>query len=156
MTDGKPEEVHRFGVDRRAELSARDGDVVPGDRVLQVRNNYDLDVFNGDIGIVQPGGEGVRVRFDDREVVYGAADVDDLVPAHAISVHKSQGSEFPAVVVVLHTQHYVMLRRNLLYTAVTRGRRLVCLCGSRRAIRLAVADDRVERRNTLLAMRLAM
>ena len=128
----------------------------PGDRVIQGRNNYDLDVFNGDIGVVEAvGPEGAtRVRFDDREVTFEPADLDDLAAANAITVHKAQGSEFPAVVVALHTQHYVMLRRNLLYTAVTRGRRLVVLVGSRRALRIALDNARIEERNTRLKQRL--
>lgn len=127
-----------------------------GDRVLQTRNNYHKEVFNGDIGLVvdrrQDGT--IRVQFEDRLADFDPSDADDLSLAYAISVHKAQGSEFPAVVVALHTQHYVMLRRNLLYTALTRGRRLCVLVGNRRAIRLAVANDRVEARNTRLAARL--
>jgi exodeoxyribonuclease V alpha subunit len=128
----------------------------PGDRVIQNRNNYDKDVFNGDIGSVAlaaPDG-GVTVRFDDREASLSAEEADDLSLAHAITVHKSQGSEFPAVVVALSTQHWVMLRRNLLYTAVTRGRRLVVVVGSRRALRAALDNARVEPRNTRMADRL--
>jgi len=127
-----------------------------GDRVLQTRNNYAKEVFNGDIGVVSERREdgGVRVQFEDRLVDFEPHECDDLGLAYAISVHKAQGSEFPAVVIALHTQHYLMLRRNLLYTALTRGRRLCVLVGSRRAIRLAVANDRVEVRNTRLARRL--
>lgn len=128
----------------------------PGDRVIQTRNNYNKEIFNGDIGQVlarhQDGT--VRVQFEDRLVDLDPSEAEDLALAYAISVHKAQGSEFPAVVVALHTQHYLMLRRNLLYTALTRGRRLCVLVGSRRAIRLAVANDRVEVRNTRLAARL--
>lgn len=128
----------------------------PGDRVIQNRNNYDKEVFNGDIGVAQAGsGEGaLRVRFDDRFVEFERHEQDDLSLAHAITVHKAQGSEFPAVVVSLHTQHYVMLQRNLLYTALTRGRRLVVLCGNQRAVRLAVHNARIVPRNTRLASRL--
>jgi len=130
--------------------------LAPGDRVIQNRNNYDRDVFNGDIGsVVAVGADGaVTVRFDDREVTFDADEAADLSLAHAITIHKSQGSEFPAVVVVLSTQHWVMLRRNLLYTAVTRGRRLVVVCGSRRAIRAALDNARIEPRNTRMADRL--
>jgi exodeoxyribonuclease V alpha subunit len=143
----------------RARLNPVAGDgpgFARGDRVIQNRNNYDRDAFNGDIGVVtsvEPGGA-TAVRFDDRDVVFEPSDLDDLALAHAVTVHKSQGSEFPAVVVVLHTQHYVMLRRNLLYTAVTRGRRLVVLVGNKRALRLALDNARVEPRNTGLAERL--
>ncbi len=128
----------------------------PGDRVIQTRNNYTKEVFNGDIGLVldrrQDGT--VRVQFEDRLVDLDPSDAEDLTLAYAISVHKAQGSEFSAVVVSLHTQHYMMLRRNLLYTAITRGRRLCVLVGNRRAVRLAVANDRIEVRNTGLAQRL--
>ncbi|NOZ00971.1 MAG: ATP-dependent RecD-like DNA helicase [Deltaproteobacteria bacterium] len=128
----------------------------PGDRLIQNRNNYEKEVFNGDIGVAETGAEkgSLLVRFEDRRVEFKAMEQDDLSLAHAITVHKAQGSEFPAVVVSLHTQHYVMLQRNLLYTALTRGRRLVVLCGNRRAVRLAVNNARMEPRNTRLAWRL--
>lgn len=136
----------------------RDGRIfAPGDKVIQNRNNYDRDVFNGDIGIVQSGDDegNLTVGFGDRSVRLEKDDLDDLSAAWAISVHKAQGSEFPAVVVVLHTQHYLLLRRNLLYTAVTRGRKLVILCGNRRALKLALANDRVEERNTRFSERIS-
>ncbi len=129
-----------------------------GDKVMQTRNNYDLDVYNGDIGRIAAVDEverTVAVRFDGRAVTYDGADLDELVLAYACSVHKAQGSEYPCVVVPVHTQHYVMLRRNLLYTAITRGRRLVVLVGSRRALAIAVKNRRVEPRFTRLAERLA-
>jgi exodeoxyribonuclease V alpha subunit len=129
-----------------------------GDRVMQLRNNYELDVFNGDVGRIEHAeGEGrrVSVSFDDRIVVYEAASLDELALAYACSVHKSQGSEYPCVVMPLHTQHYVMLQRNLLYTAVTRGKRLVVLIGNRRALGAAVHNRSTERRFTLLAERMA-
>jgi len=127
-----------------------------GDRVMQTRNNYDLDVFNGDIGLVEgdaPGG-GTIVGFDGRRVVFRREDLDDLVPASAVTVHKSQGSEFPAVVICMHNQHYVMLRRNLLYTALTRGRKVVVLVGSAKAIGMSLSNFREEARNTLLSLRI--
>ena len=130
----------------------------PGDRVLQTRNNYQLEVYNGDIGQVaevDPGAGTVRVNFGPRPVLYRGADADDLMLAYAISIHRSQGSEFPAVVVPVHTQHYVMLRRNLLYTAVTRGRRLVVLVGSVRAIALAVRRGAERERYSALPERVA-
>ena len=141
---------------RRNPSAADRPGLASGDRVIQNRNNYDRDVFNGDIGsVVAVGADGaVTVRFDDREVTFDADEANDLSLAHAITIHKSQGSEFPAVVVVLSTQHWVMLRRNLLYTAVTRGRRLVVVCGSRRAIRAALDNARIEPRNTRMADRL--
>ncbi len=129
-----------------------------GDRVMQLRNNYELDVFNGDVGrIVSAEAEArrVSVTFDERIVVYEAAALDELTLAYACSVHKSQGSEYPCVVMPLHTQHYVMLQRNLLYTAVTRGKRLVVLIGNRRALAAAVRNRSTEARYTLLADRLA-
>src|SRR5262249_42895222 len=128
-----------------------------GDKVMQLRNNYHLEVFNGDIGrIVKIDEEthAVHVRFDDRTVAYDTGDLDELSLAYACSVHKAQGSEYPCVVMPLHTQHYVMLRRNLLYTAITRGRRLVVLIGSRRALAIAVRNAHVAARHTRLAERL--
>jgi exodeoxyribonuclease V alpha subunit len=124
-----------------------------GDRVIQTRNNYDLDVANGDVGIVQgPGAESdsIRVRFDKRDVTFPADSQDSLRLAYALSIHKSQGSEYPAVVIPIHTQHYMMLKRNLLYTAVTRGRSLVVLVGSPRAIGIAVQQHTAVHRYTRL------
>ncbi|MDE0456876.1 MAG: ATP-dependent RecD-like DNA helicase [Chromatiales bacterium] len=112
-----------------------------GDKVMQIENDYDKDVYNGDIGRVDdvdPELREVTVRFDARAVAYGFGELDALVPAYATTIHKSQGSEYPAVVIPLMTQHYVMLRRNLLYTGVTRGKRLVVLVGQRKAIAIAV------------------
>lgn len=128
-----------------------------GDKVLQVRNNYERDVFNGDIGRVARIDEHERtlsVRFDDRVISYAFSDLDELALAYACSIHKAQGSEYPCVVIPLHTQHYMMLQRNLLYTAITRGRRLVVLLGSRRALALAVKNARTRERHTRLAERL--
>lgn len=128
-----------------------------GDKVMQVRNNYDLDVFNGDLGrvrVVDPEERSMVVDFDGRPVEIADDDLDDVVPAFACTIHKSQGSEYPAVVVVLHGQHWVMLARNLLYTAVTRGRRLVVVLGSTRALRRAVRNASARRRNTMLVERL--
>jgi exodeoxyribonuclease V alpha subunit len=114
-----------------------------GDKVMQIENNYERDVFNGDLGIVaridMEAGELV-VNFDGRDVVYGFGELDELVLAYATTIHKSQGSEYPAVVIPLTTQHYVMLARNLLYTAVTRGKQLVVLVGQRRALAIAVRN----------------
>ncbi len=128
-----------------------------GDRVMQVRNNYDKEVYNGDIGHVREVDalhHRVTVEMDGRAVHYDFLELDELVHAYAISVHKSQGSEFPAVVIPILTGHYVMLQRNLLYTAVTRARRLVVLVGQPRAIAMAVGNNRVVRRHTGLAERL--
>jgi len=113
----------------------------PGDKVMQIENDYDKEVYNGDIGRiddVDPELGEVTVRFDHRAVTYGFGELDALVPAYATTIHKSQGSEYPAVVIPLMTQHYVMLQRNLLYTGVTRGKRLVVLVGQRKAVAIAV------------------
>ncbi len=129
-----------------------------GDKVMQTRNDYEKNVFNGDVGrvaSVDPADGVVRVRFDDKEVAFEASEVRDLVLAYACTVHKSQGSEYPAVVVTLLTSHFVMLSRSLLYTAVTRGKRLVVLVGDARAVELAVAGNRSGLRRTQLAARLA-
>jgi exodeoxyribonuclease V alpha subunit len=129
-----------------------------GDKVLQVRNNYELEVFNGDIGFIRrldPVERQVVVQVEEREVTYDTDDLDDLVLGYACSIHKAQGSEYPVVVIPLHTQHYVMLQRNLLYTGMTRGRRLVVLVGSKRALSLAVKNNLVRSRFTRLGDRLA-
>ena len=129
----------------------------PADKVMQIRNNYEIEVFNGDIGRIlriDPASRQVQVRFEDRIVSYEASQLDDLVLAYACTIHKSQGSEYPAVVIPLHTQHSVMLQRNLLYTGLTRGKRLVVLVGSRKALAMAVKNDRVQQRYTRLAERL--
>ena len=129
-----------------------------GDKVMQIRNNYDKDVFNGDLGrvvAIEPSAGQARVQIDDREVAYGLGELDELVPAYAITVHKSQGCEYPAVVVPVLTQHYMMLQRNLLYTAVTRGKRLVVLVGSHKAVAIAVRNNRIRERHTHLRERLA-
>ena len=128
-----------------------------GDRVLQTRNDYQLEVFNGDLGRVEAVDEEaaeVLVRFDDRIVRYPAGELDPLELAYACSVHKSQGSEYPCVIVVLHREHYVLLQRNLLYTAMTRGKKLVVLLGSRSAVRRAVKNADPQKRYTRLAERL--
>jgi exodeoxyribonuclease V alpha subunit len=128
-----------------------------GDKVMQIRNNYDLNVFNGDIGrirAIEAVEQEVQVEFDGRAVTYEYSDLDELVLAYACSIHKSQGSEYPCVVIPVHTQHYMMLQRNLLYTAITRGKRLVILVGSKRALAIAVKNDTIGRRCTRLAERL--
>lgn len=127
------------------------------DKVMQTRNDYERDVFNGDLGTVTEVDRGERrlvVRFDDREVEYAGDAVEALVLAYATSIHKSQGSEYPAVVIPLLTTHYVMLSRNLLYTAVTRARRLCVLCADPRALRMALAETRREERMTRLTERI--
>lgn len=127
------------------------------DKVMQIQNNYDKEVFNGDIGTVMgfdPVEGQVKVAFDGREVAYDLSELDELTLAYAISVHKSQGSEYEAVVLPLITQHYVMLQRNLLYTAITRARKLLVIVGTRKAIAIALKNDRVQRRFTGLRKRL--
>jgi len=126
--------------------------------VIQLRNNYDLEVYNGDVGRVQAidaVNQALRVRFDDRVVSYDWSEADELALAYAISVHKSQGSEYPAVVIPVMTTHYMMLQRPVLYTAVTRARELVVLVGSRRALAIAVRNDKVVQRYSGLSVRIA-
>lgn len=127
-----------------------------GDRVMQIRNNYNKDIFNGDVGFVaSSSGNVLSVRFGDgRLVSYDDSDLDELTLAYAVTVHKSQGSEYPAVIIVMHTQHYVMLRRNLLYTGMTRGKKLVVVVGSQRAMAQAIRNDQTHRRYTHLAERI--
>jgi exodeoxyribonuclease V alpha subunit len=128
-----------------------------GDRVMQIRNNYDKEVFNGDMGRIvamDPVDQVLVARIDDRDVAYEFSELDELVHAYAVSVHKSQGSEYRAVVVPVLSQHYVMLQRNLLYTAVTRARELVVLVGTRRATGIAVRNNKIMERHTALDIRL--
>ncbi len=126
-----------------------------GDKVMQVRNNYDRDVFNGDIGRVHGIEDDIlRVRFQERVLEYEFSELDELVLAYAMSVHKSQGAEFRAVVMPLTTQHYMMLQRNLLYTAITRARELVVLVGTKQALGMAVRNNRVAERHTTLSQRI--
>ena len=127
------------------------------DKVMQIRNNYDKDVFNGDIGRISKidtVNQEVTILFDGRAVIYDYPDLDEIVLAYAVSVHKSQGSEYPCVVIPLLTQHYVLLQRNLLYTAVTRGKILVIVVGSKKAMAIAVKNDKPQNRYTFLRERL--
>lgn len=129
-----------------------------GDKVMQIRNNYDKDVFNGDMGVVMhldADEKQLSVNFDDRNVPYLWEELDELVPAYAISIHKSQGGEYPVVVIPLLMQHYMLLQRNLVYTAVTRGRKLVVLVGESKALAMSVRNNRIRHRYTWLAHRLA-
>jgi exodeoxyribonuclease V alpha subunit len=128
-----------------------------GDKVMQTRNNYDKDVFNGDIGRIRKidlEAQEVTVDYDGRSVVYEIDELDELTLAYALTIHKSQGSEYPAVILPLHTQHFLLLQRNLLYTAVTRGRKLVVIVGSRKALALAVERHNPSQRCSALANRL--
>ncbi len=143
---GNAVEVQRFGWTYRT-----------GDKVLQTVNNYQKEVFNGDIGRVTAIDEvdqEVTVSFEGRPVVYDFGELDELALAFALSIHKAQGSEYPAVVIPLHTQHFLMLQRNLLYTGITRGKRLVVLVGSRKALATAVERQDTARRYSALGRRL--
>ncbi len=139
-------EVERFGWKFRA-----------GDKVMQTRNNYDKEVFNGDVGRITAIDESERelvVDFDGKPVEYDFGELDELSLAFCLTIHKSQGSEYPAVVIPLHTQHFMMLQRNLLYTGITRGKKLVVLVGNRKALEMAVQRQDTGRRCSLLRMRL--
>jgi len=126
----------------------------PGDKVMQIENDYDREVYNGDIGYIDDvdnnAGE-IIASFDGRSVTYGFGELDMLVPAYAATIHKSQGSEYPAVIIPVLTQHYAMLQRNLLYTGVTRGKRLVVLVGQKKAVAIAVRNVSGRRRWSKLA-----
>ena len=140
------QEVARFGVTFRR-----------GDKVIQTRNNYHREVFNGDIGRitdVDAVNQSLSIDYDGRGVDYDFGDLDELQLAYCTSIHKSQGSEYPAVIIPVHTQHYVMLQRNLLYTGITRGRKLVVLVGSKKALWIAVNKADQARRYSLLSWRL--
>jgi exodeoxyribonuclease V alpha subunit len=129
----------------------------PGDKVMQTQNDYEKDVFNGDIGFVRAIDSiehTLSVEVDDRSIDYDFSEADQLVLAYAVSVHKAQGSEFPAVVIPVVTSHYIMLQRNLLYTAITRAKQLCVLVGSRKAIGMAVRNNKVAQRYTALDWRL--
>ena len=121
----------------------------PGDKVMQIENDYDKEVYNGDIGYiddVDPEDGELTASFDGRSITYGFGELDTLLPAYAATIHKSQGSEYPAVVIPVLTQHYAMLQRNLLYTGVTRGKRLVVLVGQKKAVAIAVRNVSGRRR----------
>jgi exodeoxyribonuclease V alpha subunit len=140
------DELVRFGTTYRV-----------GDRVLQTSNNYQREVYNGDLGVVakiDSVNQELDVVFDGRTVAYDFGDLDELMLAYCLTIHKSQGSEYPCVVIPLHTQHYMMLQRNLLYTGVTRGKKLVIVVGSRDAVRIAVQRTDSLRRFTSLQRRL--
>jgi exodeoxyribonuclease V alpha subunit len=143
---------------REGAIVRETGTFAPRDKVMQIDNDYDREVFNGDIGFVtrtDPKAGQLSVRFDGREVQYTLAQLDSLVPAYATTIHKAQGSEYPAVVVVISNAHYPMLARNLLYTAITRGKRLVVVVAERRALRMAAEDAMGRKRWTRLREKLA-
>ncbi len=149
----------------QAVLNPGEGGITRGDRtyrvndkVIQIRNNYDKDVFNGDIGRITAiawESREVLISIDGRAVVYDFSDLDEIVLAYAVSVHKSQGSEYPAVIIPIVTQHYILLQRNLIYTAVTRGKELVVIVGSRKAMTIGVNNNKTRQRYTRLCHRLS-
>jgi len=158
-----PLEKSRFGVrtykrmSEPAGQSRTAGGFRIGDKVMQVRNNYDYDVFNGDIGrvvAIEHLDKKVYIQFPDKQVAYDTADLGELVLAYATTVHKAQGSEYPVVVIPLHTQHYLMLQRNLLYTGITRAKERVVIVGTKRAIGICIRNNQVMQRNSYLAERL--
>ena len=127
------------------------------DKVMQIRNNYDKDVFNGDIGVVisiNPVEREIVIRYDQRDVPYEEGELDEVVPAYAVTIHKSQGSEFPVVVIPVAMQHFMMLQRNLIYTGVTRGKQMVVLIGQKKALEIAVRNNETRKRFTGLLQRL--
>jgi exodeoxyribonuclease V alpha subunit len=129
-----------------------------GDKVMQIVNNYDKDVFNGDIGWISKidsEEREVTIDFDGRPVPYDYSDLDEIVLAYAVSVHKSQGSEYPVVILPVVTQHYLLLQRNLIYTGITRAKKLVVLIGTKKALAIAIRNNKPQRRYTLLSERLA-
>ena len=160
-----PLEKARFGVQPRSETSrfgdrsATAGGFRVGDKVMQVRNNYDYDVFNGDIGrvvAIERLDKKVHIQYPDKQVAYDTADLGELVLAYATTIHKAQGSEYPAVVIPLHTQHYLMLQRNLLYTGITRAKERVVIVGTKKALGICIRNNQVMERNSYLAERLQM
>ena len=129
-----------------------------GDKVMQVRNNYDKDVYNGDIGRIRSidrEEQELTIDFDGRMVDYDFTELDEIMLAYAVSVHKSQGSEYPVVIMPVLTQHYMLLQRNLLYTAVTRGKKLVVLIGTKKALAIAIRNNKPQQRYTNLRKRIA-
>jgi len=128
------------------------------DKVMQIKNNYDKLVFNGDIGRIEkvhPENQTVLISFDQRNVLYDFSELNEIILAYAISVHKSQGSEYPAVVLPILTQHYILLQRNLIYTAVTRGKHLVVVVGTRKALHMGISNNKTRKRFTYLKQRLS-
>lgn len=128
-----------------------------GDKVMQIKNNYDKNVFNGDIGFIEAidrEDRTITISFDDRTVKYDHTELDEIILAYASTVHKSQGSEYPIVVAPLSTQHYIMLQRNLIYTCITRAKRIFVLVGTKQAAAMAIRNNKIAKRNTMLAERI--
>ena len=137
------DQIERFGIIFRH-----------GDRVMQTENDYDKEIYNGDLGHIERidlEASEVTIRFDDRSIQFDVRELDSLLHAYAITIHKSQGSEYPAVIIPLHTQHYIMLQRTLIYTAITRATKLAILVGTKKALQLAVSQTLSRNRTTLLA-----
>jgi exodeoxyribonuclease V alpha subunit len=153
-----------LNVELQSTLNPGQGGVMRGnrnyrlnDKVMQIKNNYDKEVFNGDIGRITRIDEAVRkvtISFDGRDRAYDYTDLDEIILAYAVSVHKSQGSDYHAVIIPIVTQHYILLQRNLIYTAITRGRKLVVMVGTRKALAIGVKNDKTKRRYTYLRYRL--
>ena len=138
---------------RRSGLTYRQND-----RVMQIKNNYDKEIFNGDIGNIQNvdlENRTLSVQFDDRLIEYETSDLDELTLAYATTIHKAQGSEYPIVVMPILMTHYVMLQRNMIYTGITRAKKLFVLIGSQKALRYCVRNVTVTKRNTMLKERLS-
>lgn len=150
-------ELQKFLNNSQDEFSRGGKTLKTGDKVMQIRNNYDKDVFNGDIGVItsiDKEEQELTVDYDGRRTAYDFSELDEIVLAYAVSVHKSQGSEYPAVVLPLLTQHYMMLQRNLLYTAVTRGKKLVVIIGTKKALAMSIKNNKQQMRYTRLKERL--
>ncbi|MBN2444599.1 MAG: ATP-binding domain-containing protein, partial [Spirochaetales bacterium] len=129
------------------------------DKVMQIRNNYEKEVYNGDIGritTIDRENQEVMISFDGENKIYDFGDLDEIVLSYAISVHKSQGSEYPAVIIPMVTQHYMLLQRNLIYTAVTRGKNLVVVIGSKKAMAIGIKNNKTKKRYTSLQFRLRL
>ena len=153
--------VERLNMELQNRLNGREEGLKLGmreirlhDKVMQIRNNYEKDVYNGDIGTVDKPRYRVIVHYDGRPVIYEKDALDDITLAYAVSVHKSQGSEYQAVVMPLMTQHFIMLQRNLLYTALTRAKRLSIVVGSYKALYIAIKNDKPIKRNSLIKEKL--
>jgi exodeoxyribonuclease V alpha subunit len=156
--------VANLNVELQKELNPGGSEIVRGgktlrmgDKVMQIRNNYDKDVYNGDIGSItgiDTELHEVKVDYDGKITTYEYSDLDEVVLAYATSVHKSQGSEYPVVIIPVLTQHYMLLQRNLLYTGITRGKKLVVLVGTKKALAIAIKNNKPQKRHTRLRDRL--